>query len=197
MLRLLGFMMLFVTLLAIAQLWLKTFVPQLQLPDPPKFDLETKMGRILTVCVGAVLGCMVGLISVSSGSIELLQKSIFAPLAPPILGEPEYKVPQCKGDARGHPRIYARGLMFALVLTTFFRLDPRKLVGTDISQAAILLMFTSLGHLSLGRVNWILVVPIWLGTVPGVLVGANLCKLIPQHTLRFVIYAILMMVSWK
>jgi hypothetical protein len=84
MLRLLGFMMLFVTLLAIAQLWLKTFVPQLQLPDPPKFDLETKMGRILTLCVGAVLGCMVGLTSVSSGSIELLQKSIFAPLAPPF-----------------------------------------------------------------------------------------------------------------
>jgi uncharacterized membrane protein YfcA len=36
-----------------------------------------------------------------------------------------------------------------------------------------------------------------LGTVPGVLVGAKLCKLTPQRTLRFVIYAILMMVSWK
>jgi uncharacterized protein len=155
MLRLLGFMMLLMAVLAIAQLLLKTFVPQLQLPEPPKFDLETKMGRILTVGVGAVLGCMVGLTSVSSGS------------------------------------------MFALVLITFFRLDPRKLVGTDISQAAILLTFTSVGHLSLGTVNWSLVLPIWLGTVPGVLLGAKLCKLIPQHALRFVIYTILIMVSWK
>lgn len=155
MLHLLGSMMLSVTLLALAQVVIKTFFPKLKLPTAPKFDLETKRGRILTISVGAILGCIVGLTSVSSGS------------------------------------------MFALVLITFFRLDPRKLVGTDISQAAILLSFTSLGHLSLGTVNWGLVIPIWLGTVPGVLVGAKLCKLVPQHALRLVIYAILMIVSWK
>jgi len=154
-LRLLGVMMLLVTLSALAQLLLKTFVPNLKLPEPPKFDLKTKLGRVQTLSVGAVLGCLVGLTSVASGS------------------------------------------MFALVLIAFFRLDSRKLVGTDISQAAILLIFTSLGHLTLGTVNWSLVVPIWLGTVPGVLVGAKLCKLIPQRTLRFVIYTILGMVSWK
>ncbi|HEY9636997.1 MAG TPA: sulfite exporter TauE/SafE family protein [Coleofasciculaceae cyanobacterium] len=154
-LHLLGVMMLFVALCAIAQLLLKTFIPKLQLPEPPKFDLKTKLGRILSLSVGAALGCLVGLTSVASGS------------------------------------------MFALVLIAFFRLDSRKLVGTDISQAAILLIFTSLGHLSLGTVNWNLVVPIWLGTVPGVLVGAKLCKSIPQRALRLVIYGILVMVSWK
>jgi hypothetical protein len=154
-LRLLGVMMLFVTLSALAQLLLKTFVPKLQLPELPKFDLKTKLGRVQTMSVGAVLGCLVGMTSVSSGS------------------------------------------MFALVLIAFFRLDSRKLVGTDISQAAILLVFTSLGHLTLGTVNWSLVLPIWLGTVPGVLVGAKLCKLTPQRSLRFVIYTILVMVSWK
>ena len=87
--------------------------------------------------------------------------------------------------------------MFALVLIACFRLDSRKLVGTDISQAAILLVFTSLGHLTLGTVDWNLVIPIWLGTVPGVLVGSKLCKLTPQPTLRFIIYSILVMVSWK
>ncbi len=154
-LRLIGVMMLFVTLLALAQLLLKTFFPKLKLPELPKFDLKTNLGRVQAIAVGAVLGCMVGITSVSSGS------------------------------------------MFALVLIAFFRLDSRKLVGTDISQAAILLLFTSLGHLSLGTVNWSLVLPIWLGTVPGVLVGAKLCKITPQRTLRFVIYSILVMVSWK
>ena len=154
-LRLLGVMMLVVTLSALAQLLLKIVFPTLKLPELPKFDLKTKLGRLLTIGVGAVLGCMVGLTSVSSGS------------------------------------------MFALVLIAFFRLDPRKLVGTDISQAAILLSFTSLGHLSLGSVDWSLVIPIWLGTVPGVLVGAKLCKLTPQRSLRFVIYSILLIVSWK
>lgn len=151
-LRAIGIMILLVTVLGLVHL---IFVPKLKLPEPPKFDLNTKLGRVLTVSVGAVLGCMVGLTSVSSGS------------------------------------------MFAIVLIAFFRLDSHKLVGTDISQAAILLSFTSLGHLSLGTVDWNLVLPIWLGTVPGVLVGAKLCKLTPQRVLRFVIYALLVMVSWK
>jgi Sulfite exporter TauE/SafE. len=102
----------------------------LKLPQLPEWELNTNSGRIFTVIAGAILGSIVGITSVSSGS------------------------------------------MFALLLITFFRLDSSKLVGTDISQAAILLMFTSLGHLSLGTVDWSLVLPIWLGSVPGVLVGA-------------------------
>lgn len=91
----------------------------------------------------------------------------------------------------------ASGSMFALVLIAFFRLDSDQLVGTDLAQAAILLMFTAVGHLILGSVNWSLVVPIWLGSVPGVLVGARLCQVAPQRPLRFLVYTVLVMVSWK
>jgi len=79
----------------------------------------------------------------------------------------------------------------------FFQLEARKLVGTDIFQAAILLTFTAIGHLSLGTVDWNLVIPIWIGSVPGVLIGAKLCQIAPQRALRFVVYALLVMVSWK
>lgn len=154
-LRLLGMTILLITVLALVQLLLLTFFPKFSLPELPKLDLKNNLHRFLTMVIGAVLGCLVGLTSVSSGS------------------------------------------MFALVLIAFFRLDARKLVGTDISQAAILLLFTSLGHLSLGTVNWNLVLPIWLGSVPGVLLGAKICQIAPQRPLRFIIYAILMMVSWK
>ncbi|MBW4631025.1 MAG: sulfite exporter TauE/SafE family protein [Iphinoe sp. HA4291-MV1] len=155
MLRLLGVTILLVTVLALVQMLLLTFFPKLQLPELPKFDLQTKLGCLQTMSIGALLGCLVGMTSVSSGSI------------------------------------------FALVLIAFFRLDARKLVGTDISQAAILLFFTSLGHLTLGTVDWSLVLPIWLGSVPGVLLGAKICNIAPQKPLRFLIYSILMMVSWK
>lgn len=100
MFRLVGVMILLVTLLALAQLLLLTFFPDFKLPELPKLDLKTMLGRVLAISTGAVLGCFVGLSSVSSGS------------------------------------------MFALVLIAFFRLDVRKLVGTDISHAAILLLFT-------------------------------------------------------
>ncbi|MBD2355125.1 sulfite exporter TauE/SafE family protein [Tolypothrix sp. FACHB-123] len=154
-LRILGVMILLVTVLALVQLLLLTFFPKFSLPELPKLNLTTHWGRFLTVVIGAVLGSFVGLTSVASGS------------------------------------------MFALVMIGFFRLDARKLVGTDISQAAILLLFTSLGHLTLGTVNWSLVLPIWLGSIPGVLLGAKICKIAPQPPLRFIVYAILMMVSWK
>jgi uncharacterized protein len=89
------------------------------------------------------------------------------------------------------------GSMFALVLIAFFQLDAQKLVGTDLVQAAILLSFTSLGHLGLGTVDWSLVIAIWIGSIPGVLIGAKLCQLIPQRPLRFMLYMLLIMVSWK
>lgn len=154
-LKLVGFAILFVTILALVQLLLLIFAPGWQLPALPTIRLETLAGKSLTIAIGVVLGCIVGLTSVSSGSL------------------------------------------FALVLIAFFRLDAQKLVGTDLVQAAILLLFTALGHLSLGTVDWSLVLPIWAGSVPGVLLGAKLCQIAPQKLLRFAVYMLLVMVSWK
>jgi hypothetical protein len=154
-LHLIGGMILLVVFLGITQLIIKRFFPSFELPEPPKFDLSTFSGRLKTMCIGAILGSMVGITSVSSGSL------------------------------------------FAMVLITFFRLDPKKLVGTDLAQAAILLSFTSLGHILLGTVDWGLVIPIWIGTIPGVMLGTKLCQLIPQGALKVVIYAMLFGVSCK
>ncbi len=153
--RCIGVAILLVTLLALVQLLVLTIAPTFQLPPIPTLDLSTATGKASAIAIGAVLGCIVGMTSVSSGSL------------------------------------------FAIVLITFFRLDSQRLVGTDLAQAAILLGFTSLGHLGLGTVDWSLVLPIWLGSVPGVLVGAKLCQLVPQRLLKFVIYVLLVVVSWK
>ncbi len=151
----LGWLILLVATVALVQTIAVTIAPDFPRPTLPKLDLTTWPDRAFTIAIGAVLGSLVGLTSVSSGSL------------------------------------------FALVLLAFFQLDASKLVGTDISQAAILLGFTSLGHLSLGTVDWTLVLAIWAGSVPGVLIGAKLCQFVPQNLLRFAIYAILVMVSWK
>lgn len=154
-LRCLGVALLLVTTAALVKYLLLTWAPQMQLPALPKLDLETRRGRILAVGVGAILGFLVGMTSVSSGCL------------------------------------------FALVLITLFQLEPQKLVGTDIAQASILLSFTSLGHLSLGTVDWSLVVPIWIGSVPGVILGARLCKIVPQRPLQLAIYSLLILISYK
>ncbi|HEY9881181.1 MAG TPA: sulfite exporter TauE/SafE family protein [Leptolyngbyaceae cyanobacterium] len=154
-LKLLGIAILGIALVSLVQLVVMTLWPEMKPPNLPKIDLATRQGKVQSVLIGAFLGCIVGLTSVSSGS------------------------------------------MFALVLIAFFQLDARKLVGTDLAQAAILLGFTSLGHLGLGTVDWHLVIPIWIGSVPGVLLGAKLCQIAPQKMLRFGIYLLLTAVSWK
>jgi hypothetical protein len=153
--RCIGVAILLVTLLALVQLMVLTLAPNFQLPQLPALDLTTWAGRAGAIALGAVLGCIVGMTSVSSGSL------------------------------------------FAIVLIAFFRLDAQRLVGTDLAQAAILLGFTSLGHLGLGSVDWSLVLPIWLGSVPGVLVGAKLCQTAPQRLLKFAVYVLLVGASWK
>ena len=153
--RCIGIAILLITVLALVQLIVLTAMPDFQLPSLPIIDLTTIRGQATTITIGAILGCIVGMTSVSSGSL------------------------------------------FAIVLITFFRLDTQRLVGTDLTQAAILLGFTSLGHLGLGTVDWSLVLPIWLGSVPGVLVGAKLCQIAPQRLLKFIVYVLLVVVSWK
>jgi uncharacterized membrane protein YfcA len=150
-----GLAILGITSIALVQLILKTFAPQLELPSLPKLDLNSPRGKVMTVIIGAVLGSIVGLTSVSSGSL------------------------------------------FALVMIACFRLEPQKLVGTDITQAAILLLFTSLGHLSLGTVDWRIVGAIATGSIPGVVLGAKLCQFAPQRILKFGLYIILVVVSWR
>ncbi|HEY9762522.1 MAG TPA: sulfite exporter TauE/SafE family protein [Trichocoleus sp.] len=154
-LKLLGAAILGIALVSLVQLVVMTLWPEMEPPSLPKIDLTLWQGKVQSVLIGAFLGCVVGLTSVSSGS------------------------------------------MFALVLIAFFQLDARKLVGTDLAQAAILLGFTSLGHLGLGTVDWHLVIPIWVGSVPGVLLGSKLCEIAPQKILRFGIYLLLTLVSWK
>ncbi|MBR8830651.1 MAG: hypothetical protein N5P05_000848 [Chroococcopsis gigantea SAG 12.99] len=150
-----GVVLLAVTLLALTELSLSLLFPATVFISLPKLDLGTKSGQLTAIALGAILGYLVGLTSISSGSL------------------------------------------FALVLMTFFQLDARKLVGTDMSQASILLTCTSIGHLGLGTVDWSIVLPIWCGGLPGVLVGAKLCGYVPRNALQVLIYGLLVSVSWK
>lgn len=71
---------------------------------------------------------------------------------------------------------------FALIL--FFRLTPRRVVGTDIFHAAILLWAAGLAHLIAGNVDLGLMANILLGSVPGVWIGAALMPHVPVAGLR-------------
>ena len=76
------------------------------------------------------------------------------------------------------------GALIAVGLIMVYRLTPRRVVGTDVFHAAILLWVAALAHLVSGNVNLALAGNILIGSIPGVWIGAGLATRMPEHALR-------------
>jgi uncharacterized protein len=63
-------------------------------------------------------------------------------------------------------------------------LAAKRVVGTDIAHAAGLAFVAGLGHAGLGHVDFGLLLPLLLGSIPGMLVGSSLCDRAPDWLLR-------------
>ena len=83
------------------------------------------------------------------------------------------------------------GTVIAILLITLFRLSPRRVVGTDIVHAAILLWAASIAHIVSGNVDFGLAANIMVGSIPGVILGSNLSVKWPQGALRYVLGIVL------
>jgi uncharacterized membrane protein YfcA len=84
------------------------------------------------------------------------------------------------------------GTVIAILLIAVFRLTPRRVVGTDVFHAAILLWAAGLAHWVGGNVDFSLAGNILLGSVPGVVIGAALSARAPQGLLRTALGLVLM-----
>lgn len=76
------------------------------------------------------------------------------------------------------------GTVIAILLIAVFRLSPRKVVGTDVFHAAILLWAAGIAHWVGGNVDFVLAGNILLGSVPGVIVGTHFAARAPVGFLR-------------
>ena len=76
------------------------------------------------------------------------------------------------------------GTLIAIALIAIFQLTPQRVVGTDIFHAAILLWAAGIAHWVGGNIDFGLAANILLGSVPGVIIGANLSVKAPQAFLR-------------
>jgi uncharacterized membrane protein YfcA len=76
------------------------------------------------------------------------------------------------------------GTVIAILLIAVFRLTPKKVVGTDVFHAAILLWAAGLAHWVNGNVDFALAGNILLGSVPGVIVGSHYAAKAPTGFLR-------------
>ena len=106
------------------------------------------------VAIGSVVGTLVSITSIGSGSLTLP--------------------------------------MLLLVLSSA---QLRRLVGTDVAFAVVLLVPAIIGHWKLGDVNWKLAGLLLVGSIPGVLVGTPLATRLPERAFRIGLSTILAVVG--
>ena len=71
-----------------------------------------------------------------------------------------------------------------LILLLYPRLPAQRLVGTDIAHAVPLTLVAGIGHASLGHVDWQLLLALLIGSLPGIWLGAQLTKTMPERLVR-------------
>jgi hypothetical protein len=82
-------------------------------------------------------------------------------------------------------------MMLPILLMLAPRLGLRRLIGSDIAFAAILIPLAALGHAALRDVNFPVAGALLAGSLPGVFVGSKLCGRLPEAWLRAAVSAVL------
>ncbi|MEJ7891032.1 MAG: sulfite exporter TauE/SafE family protein [Solirubrobacteraceae bacterium] len=83
------------------------------------------------------------------------------------------------------------GALIGLALILLYKLRPRRVVGTDVFHAAVLLWTAALAHLVGGNVDFGLMGTILIGSLPGVWIGVKLVPYVPVAALRTTLGAVL------
>ena len=76
------------------------------------------------------------------------------------------------------------GTLISIGLILGFRLTPRRVVGTDVAHAAVLLWVAALAHLASGNIDFGLAGTILVGSLPGVWLGTHAAVRLPERGLR-------------
>lgn len=76
------------------------------------------------------------------------------------------------------------GSLITVALILVFRITPRRVVGTDVFHAAILLWAAALAHVVAGDIDYGLAGTILIGSLPGVWIGSALAARVPVGALR-------------
>lgn len=77
------------------------------------------------------------------------------------------------------------------------RLSPATIAGTDIAYAVPLTAVAALGHWWLGSIHWALLGSLLIGSLPGIMLGSWVARLIPERILRGTLALVLTLVATK
>ncbi len=70
-------------------------------------------------------------------------------------------------------------------------LRARHIVGTDIVHAVPLTLLSGLGHLSIGNIDYSVLIALLIGSLPGIMIGSRLTSKVPDWSLRVILATVL------
>jgi uncharacterized membrane protein YfcA len=83
------------------------------------------------------------------------------------------------------------------IILLYPQLSMARIVGSDIAHAVPLTLVAGLGYWLMGSVDWLLLVSLILGSVPGIVVGSHMSARVPDRILRPILAAALAAVGSK
>jgi hypothetical protein len=84
-------------------------------------------------------------------------------------------------------------LMIVVLMIIYPRLAMKELVGTDLVQAVPLVLAAAISNIALHGIDWTILIPLLIGSVPGTILGAALAPRVPQSFIRRGIVVVLTM----
>jgi hypothetical protein len=91
----------------------------------------------------------------------------------------------------------AGALGVTVLLMLFPRLQIRDVVGSDIVHAVPLTLVGGLGYWYIGEIDWMLLISLLIGSIPGVIIGSHLAPRMPDKIIRPILAVTLGLVAWK
>jgi uncharacterized membrane protein YfcA len=84
-----------------------------------------------------------------------------------------------------------------LLVMLYPKLTPAEVAGTDIAYAVPLTAIAAFGHWWLGSIDWMLLLTLLIGSVPGITLGSWAARAVPERFLRAILAMTLAGVAYK
>ncbi len=160
-----------------------------ELTDPENID------KVLKLCIGIAL-----LFAASTYALRLyinlrrVRAGASAPDEnPPIRPIPTLLVGALGGLLVGITSVGSGSVIMIALLMLYPGLSAVRLVGTDLVQAVPLVFAAAASNIVIHGLDWNILIPLVIGSVPGTLIGARIAPRVPQSIIRRGIVVVLTM----
>jgi uncharacterized protein len=157
--------------------------------------------------VGDTIGTVLGVVLLVAAAAMVLRMYLSSHRGPGLDGIEARRVPVRRaatlavglvgGTVVGMTSVGSGSLMIVALMLLYPTLSSRELVGTDLVQAVPLVLAAAIGHLLWGEFELGLTTSLLIGSIPGVIIGAQISSRAPDHFIRPVLVMVLALTGLK